>query len=194
MGQLAQSAERNVVRGDRDLGRFDGVALVVGTILTLSLAPGPLATATAAPILLCAAYSGVPVATTRVPGWCGSRAGVHHGRRRRAPGGARGPRGRGRRLLDRSSRGHERPVRALRRGHRLRHARRAGARPQGPPGRAARAAGAGRGRVHAARRSAEPGRRQPVVALRAGRRLAPSARSRQLDRRRGQPAGRQRRL
>ena len=87
-----------------------------------------------------------------------------------------------RRLLDRPPRGDQRPVRPLRRGDRLRHRGRARARPEGPSRRAARAAGAGRGRVHAARRPAQPGRHQPVVALRAGRRLAPSARARQLDR------------
>ena len=82
----------------------------------------------------------------------------------------------------------------LRRGHGLRHARRARPRPEGPSGRAARAAGAGRGGVHAARRPAQSRRRQPVVALRAGRRLAPPDRPRQLDRGPGQPSGGQRRL
>ena len=44
------------------------------------------------------------------------------------------------------------------------------------------------------RRPAQPGRRQPVVALRPGRRLAPSQRPRQLDRGQGQSPGRGRGL
>ena len=70
--------------------------------------------------------------------------------------------------------GHQRRVRGVRRRHRLRDGGRAAARPGRLPGRAGREPGAGVAGVHRPRRPGRPAPPAPVVALEAGRVLAPS--------------------
>ena len=109
---------------------------------------------------------------------------------RRGAGPARGRR----RVLDRPLSGHQPPLRRLRGGDRLRHRRRAPARPGGVPGRAAGEPRAGLAGVHAHARAGGPAPHQPVVDMDAGRVLAsPRGPGLGAGRARGAP-GRPRRL
>ena len=107
---------------------------------------------------------------------------------------APGPPGRGRRLLDRSPPGHQRRVRRLRGGDRLRHRRRAPARPGRLPGRPGREPRARLARVHQDPRAGRPAPPDPVVDLDAGRLLAPPRGPGVLARGPRGPSGRARRL
>ena len=92
------------------------------------------------------------------------------------------PRLRGR-LLDGQDRGHQRAVRRIREGHRLRDRCRANAAGGGFPRGAARESRRGLGGVFASRPSRAAERSLSVVVVREGRKLAPSARPGQFDRR-----------
>ena len=116
-----------------------------------------------------------------------SRRRVLDGGRRPATRRARGPRGHGRHaadpsrvrrsLLDGRDRGHQRAVRGLREGHRLRHGRGEEADARGVPHRGRGEPGRGLGRLHSGGASGAARRSLPLVGLRARGELAPSART-----------------
>ena len=145
---------------------------------------------------LCEGYGGLPPGSEPTAGMVGDpRRRLHHGRRRRAARGASRAPGRRGPVLDRPARGHQRPVRALRRGHGLPHRRRARALGRrGPPGLPPELLAPGASVFSPPRRHAAARRCPRVVAVRRRGRLAAPGRARQLDRRQGEPPGGRRRL